>query len=206
MGVYCAASEDLCVVGRDVTPRDVRSVGEALEVPVVPMTVGGANVVGCLVALNRKGAVLSGFASKEERTLLRDLSVLALPHRLNAAGNNVLCNDLGAVVNPGYDDRTVRMISETLGVDAVRGTLAGMRTVGSAGLATNKGVLAHPHATEAELQVLIEALHVPAKITTANYGTAQIGACVVANSKGAVIGGRTTPIEIDRIQDGLGLY
>jgi translation initiation factor 6 len=170
------------------------------------MTVGGANVVGCLVALNRKGAVLSGFVSKEERTLLRDLSVLALPHRLNAAGNNVLCNDLGAVVNPGYDDRTVRMISETLGVDAVRGTLAGMRTVGSAGLATNKGVLAHPHVTEAELHVIIEALQVPAKITTANYGTAQIGACVVANSKGAVIGGRTTPIEIDRIQDGLGLY
>jgi len=47
---------------------------------------------------------------------------------------------------------------------------------------------------------------VPAKITTANYGTAQIGACLVANSKGAVFGTRTTPIEIDRIQDGLGLY
>lgn len=206
VGVYCAANESLCVVGRDVPLKAVRGIGEALEVHVVPMTVGGANVVGVLVAMNSKGAVLSGFASQEELRLLKDLSILVLPHRLNAAGNNVLCNDRGAVVHPGYDDRTVGMIADTLGVDVERGTLAGMRTIGSAGAATNKGVLAHPHATDAELRVVADVLKVPAKITTANYGTGQIGACLVANSKGAVVGRRTTGIEIDRIQDGLGLY
>lgn len=204
--MYCSANEDLCVVGRDVPARAIRAIGEALSVPVVAMTVGGANVVGALLAMNAKGAVLSGFATKEERGVLRDLSVLVLPHRLNAAGNNVLCNDRGAVVHPGYDERTVRMIAETLGVEVVRGTLGGVRTIGSAGAATNKGVVAHPHATEAELQVVGSVLKVPAKITTANYGTAQVGACLVANTKGAIVGARTTPIEIDRIQDGLGLY
>jgi len=206
VGVYCAANDALCVVGLDVPPRAVRAIGEALEVRVVPMTLGGANVVGALLAMNAKGAILSGFATKEEMSALKEMDVLALPHRLNAAGNNVLCNDRGAVVHPGYDDRTVRMISETLDVETVRGTLAGMRTIGSTGVGTNKGVLAHPHATESELRVVQDVLKVPAKITTANYGTAQIGACLVANSKGAVLGTRTTPIEIDRIQDGLGLY
>ena len=206
VGVYCTANEALCVVGPDVPPRAVRAIGEALQVRVVAMTVGGANVVGALLAMNAKGAILSGFATKEERSALGDMDVLVLPHRLNAAGNNVLCNDHGSVVHPGYDDRTVRMISETLGVETVRGTLAGMRTIGSTGVGTNKGVLAHPHATESELRVVQEVMKVPAKITTANYGTAQIGACLVANSKGAVVGTRTTPIEIDRIQDGLGLY
>ena len=204
--MFCAANDEVSVVAPDVPSRAVRAIGEALQVPVFPMTVGGANVVGSLLALNSKGAILSGFATDKERTALGGLDVLVLPHRLNAAGNNVLCNDRGAIVHPGYDDRTVRMISETLGVEAVRGTLGGMRTIGSAAVGTNKGALAHPHATEAELRVLRDVLRVPAKITTANYGTAQIGACLVANSKGAVIGARTTPIEMDRIQDGLALY
>jgi translation initiation factor 6 len=73
-------------------------------------------------------------------------------------------------------------------------------------VATNLGVLAHPHATEAELKAVQAALQVPAMITTANYGTAQVGACLVANSKGAVLGSRTTPIEIGRIEEGLRLY
>ncbi len=173
---------------------------------VVGTTVGGANVVGALVAMNAQGAVVTGFAGSDELRALRGLSVLVLPHRLNAAGNNILCNDRGALVHPGYDDRTVRQIGDALRTEVVRGTIAGMRTTGSAGVATNKGVLAHPHATEPELKLIQEVLKVPAMITTANYGTAQVGACLVANSKGAVVGGRTTPIELGRIEEGLGYY
>lgn len=183
-----------------------RAIGEALGVRPVVTTIGGANVVGSLLSMNSRGAVVTGFATPEEVRVLQDLEVLVLPHRFNAAGNNVLCNDRGALVHPGYDERTVRTIGEALGVEAVRGTVAGMRTVGSAGVATNKGVLAHPHATERELGVLRDVLKVAAMITTANYGTGQVGACLVANSRGAVVGTRTTPIELGRIEEGLGLY
>lgn len=169
-------------------------------------TIGGSNVVGSLLAMNSRGAVATGFADRKEVARLGSLPVFVLPHRLNAAGNNILCNDRGAVVHPGYDDRTLRDIAEVLGVGAVRGTIAGMRTIGSAGVATNKGVLAHPHATEAELTVLRNVLQVPAAIATANYGTGQIGACLVANGRGAVVGNRTTSIELGRIEEGLGYF
>ncbi len=161
-------------------------------------------MIGSLLTLNSHGAVVTGFVEKEELRAFGDFPVLVLPHRLNAAGNNILCNDRGAVVHPGYDDKTLRLISDALGVEAVRGTLAGMRTIGSAGVATNKGVLVHPHASERELEIVQNVLKVPARITTANYGTAQVGACLVANSKGAVVGMRTTPIELGRIEEGLG--
>ena len=193
-------------MGRDVTPRAARVVEEALSVRIVRTTIGSTNVVGSLLALNSRGAIITGFAGTEELAALRELEVFVLPHRLNAAGNNVLCNDRGAVVHPGYDDRTIRAIGETLGVEAVRGTLAGMRTVGSAGVATNRGVLAHPHATEAELRAVESVLKVPPMITTANYGVAQVGACLVANGTGAVVGTRTTPIELGRIEEGLGYF
>src|SRR3972149_95784 len=129
-----------------------------------------------------------------------------LPHRLNAVGNNVLCNDQGAVVHPGYDDDAIAIISDVLGVPAVPGTIAGIRTVGSVAGATNRGVLCHPHAKPGEIEAGREALKVPVLITTANYGAAQVGACMVANSRGAVVGSRTTPIELGRIEEGLGLF
>jgi translation initiation factor 6 len=204
--VYCAANESLAVVGRDLLPKAVRSIEETLQVPVVRTLIGSTNIVGSLLALNAQGAIVTGFASPEEQAALRGLRTLVLPHRLNAAGNNILCNDRGAVVNPGYDDKTIRGIGEALGVEAARGTIAGMRTIGSAGVATNKGAIAHPHATEAELAMIRDVLKVPTMITTANYGTAQLGACMVANSKGAVVGGRTTSIELGRIEEGLGYY
>jgi len=204
--VFCAANEEVAVVGAEVPPKAAKVIGDTLAVRVVTTRVGGANVVGALLAMNSRGAVVTGFAEPDELAALKGLSVLALPHRLNAAGNNILCNDRGAVVHPGYDDRTLRLIGDVLGVEAVRGTVAGMRTTGSAGVATNRGVLAHPHATEAELELVGEALKAPAMITTANYGTAQVGACLVANSKGAVVGDRTTPIELGRIEEGLGYY
>jgi translation initiation factor 6 len=54
------------------------------------------------------------------------------------------------------------------------------------------------------MDLLKTALRVPVMITTANYGAAQVGACMVANSHGAVVGSRTTPIELGRIEEGLG--
>ena len=206
MGVFCAASESLAVLPPDAPPRAARTIEETLQVRVVRTTIGVSNVVGSLLALNSSGAILTGFANEAELKGFGSLRAFVLPHRLNAAGNNVLCNDRGALVHPGYDDRTVREIGEALGVEAVRGTIAEMRTVGSAGVATNLGVLAHPHATEDELKTLQDVLKAPAMITTANYGTGQIGACLVANSKGAVVGMRTTPIEMGRIEEGLRLY
>lgn len=206
VGVYCAASESVAVVSTAVPKRAAQKIGRALEVPVIQITVGGSTVVGSMVKLNSNGLVVTDFISKEEVGKLKGVNVAVVPHKLNAMGNNILCNDRGAVVNPGYERHFVEKVADALGVEVVRGTVAGIRTVGSWAVATNKGVLCHPHTREEERNALQEVLKVPSSITTANYGTAQIGACMVANSKGAAVGGMTTPIEMGRIEDGLLLY
>ena len=169
-------------------------------------TIAGSNVVGALVASNSRGLVGSGLIEPSEVRRLDAKRILLLGHRLNAAGNNILCNDSGAIVHPGYDGDAVKDIGATLGVRVERGTVAGVRTVGSAGVATNKGALCHPHVRPEELALLREVLGVPVMTTTANYGTAQVGASIVANSKGALVGNRTTPIEMGRIEEGLGYF
>lgn len=205
VGVFCAANDELAVVAPDVPKSAVRHIEGALEARAVVTRIGHSTVVGSLLAMNSKGILASPYIEAEEAEAVGD-GVYPLPHRLSAVGNNVLCNDHGAVVHPGYDDESLAFIKEVLDVPVVRGTIAGIRTIGAAAVATNKGAVCHPHARQAEMDLLKTTLQVPVMITTANYGAAQVGACVVANSHGAVIGARTTPIEIGRIEEGLGLY
>jgi translation initiation factor 6 len=115
-----------------------------------------------------------------------------------------LANDFGAIVHPEFERKSLLQIGDALKVEVVRATIAGIKTVGAAAVATNKGVLAHPHTTEQELAILKDVLKVPVKIGTLNYGTGLIGACLVANRHGAVVGSRTTPIEMGRVMEALG--
>ena len=202
--MYAAANDEVLIVGPEVPRRTARAMAEALEVRLVETTLGGSGVVGSLIAMNSAGAVVSGLAEATELTRFGMPRVTPITDRLNAAGNNILCNDQGAIVHPGFDEATLREVSMALGVPVRRGTVGGVRTVGSAAVATNKGVLCHPHATEEEMGLLKDVLRAPVRTTTANYGTAQIGACLVANTRGAIIGSKTTPIEMGRIEEGLG--
>jgi translation initiation factor 6 len=124
---------------------------------------------------------------------------------VNASGNNILANDNGAIANPELAKKTVRSIEETLGVDVIQSAIAEHNTVGSVCLATNKGVLCHPASRPEEMERIRQSLKVPAAIGTLNYGAPMVGACMVANSKGAVIGYKSTPIELGRVEDALDL-
>jgi len=203
VGVFCAANDEILVVAPDVPKSAIKHIEGALEAQPIVTSVAHSTVVGSLLAMNSKAILASPFIEEAEMEAIGD-AVYPLPHRLSAVGNNVLCNDHGAVVHPGYDDEAVAFIQEVLGVPAIRGTVAGIRTVGAVAVATNRGALCHPHARPGEMDLLKSALRVPVMITTANYGAAQVGACMVANSHGAVVGSRTTPIELGRIEEGLG--
>jgi translation initiation factor 6 len=133
------------------------------------------------------------------------LRVLRLEQsRLNAAGNNVLCNDHGAIVHPDLPEKSVRAVAEALGVEVERATIAGLSTVGTAAAATNKGILTHPLASEGELAFVKKALHAPARIGTVNHGHGLVGAGLACNQNGVAAGSRTTGIELGRIDEALG--
>lgn len=207
VGVYCAASEVLAIVPDSVEPKVSKDIGRTLDVPVVRTTIAGATVVGALVAMNSNGVIVTNFAEQAELARLpRQLRAARMEEKINAAGNNILANDRAALVHPSASPYTLRMIEDVLGVEVKRGRVAGIDTVGSACIATSKGVLCHPRTTEDELKEISGLFKVPAAVATLNYGTPYLGACAVANSKGAYIGSRSTPIELGRLEDGLALY
>ena len=206
LGVYAMACEAGVLLPPTIPAKQVREIGRALGVETVAGFLGSSSVVGALAAGNSHGAVVTNMASEWEVSRLARFSPQILDDRLNAVGNNVLCNDHGAVVNPEYEEPAVRAIAAALGVPVERGTVAGTHTVGSAAVVTSRGALCHPHVTPGERALLERVLKVPVSTSTANYGTPQVGACLLATSHGAVMGTRTTPIEIGRIEEGLRLF
>jgi translation initiation factor 6 len=204
LGVYVRVGERTAVGPASLPGHLGRDIERILSVRVVRTTVFDSEVVGALVAFNSKGVVLGDAASKEEVAALeRAGPVSVVNHRLNAMGNNVLANDVGALVHPEFSDKAVDAIARALDVKAEKATLAGLGTVGMAGIATNKGVVVHPKTTDHEAALAERVLGVPVHRSTANFGVPIVGACLVANSRGMVVGLPTTPVEIVHLQDGL---
>ena len=207
VGVYVRATSKHLFVPPGITELNRRDLEEALGHPAIELTIGGSPLVGSLVAANAHGAVVADFATDEELARIEKagLRVLRLEHsRLNAAGNNVLCNDHGAIVHPDLSAKNVKAVTDCLGVPVERAAIAGLPTVGTAGFATNKGVLVHPLASESELGFVKRTLHAPARIGTVNHGHGLVGAGIAANQNGVAVGSRTTGIELGRIDEALG--
>lgn len=207
LGVFARVTESSAVLAPSMPASVARDLGRVLGVKTVRSTVADSEIVGALVAGNSQGLVVGeGVDSHELRLLEQIAPVTVVRHRQNAMGNNVLANDHGALVHPELSVDAAEAIGRALHVPAERGTLAGLGTVGMAGVATNRGVVVHPKATDREVEAVEHLLGVPVGRSTANFGIPIVGACLLANSKGILVGRLTTPVEIVHVQDALGIF
>ncbi|RLF33946.1 MAG: translation initiation factor IF-6, partial [Thermoplasmata archaeon] len=159
-----------------------------------------------LLAFNSRGAVVTDFVDEEAFKTIEDqgLEACVISDKYNAAGNDILVNDKGALVHPDMKDDTIKEIKEVFRVPVYRGTIGSLKTVGMAAVVTNKGLLCHPKVTDDEKKVLEKVFDVNVMIGTVNHGSPVIGSGLVANTKGAIIGSLTTGIEMGRIEEALG--
>lgn len=207
IGVFAAVNEDLAFIAADTDSEFVRAVESALGVETVLTTVAGSFVVGSLLVMNSNGALISGLSDQAEANRIDAKIPCHLMSGPNSAvGNNVLVNDRAALVSDFYSDDEVKVIQDALGVECVRGAIAGCSTVGTVCCVTNKGGVCHADATDEEVEFLNDLFKVEFQRTSVNHGTRVVGAGILANSKGALVGDETTPIEMGRIEEGLALY
>ena len=207
IGVYAAANESLSLVAANSPTSFIEDIEAALGVETILTTISGSFVIGSLVRMNSNGAVVSGLVETAELEKIREkIRVTVLPDKVNAAGNNILANDHGAIINPKLDAGAEKRIADALGVEVVRSAIGGYETVGSACAATNKGCLCGVNATDEDIELIQSVLKVEPKKCSVNHGSKYVGAGILCNSKGALIGDDSTPIELGKIEDGLILY
>jgi translation initiation factor 6 len=207
VGVYVHATSSHLFLPPGLTDENVTDLEEALGLPSIRLTLGGSTLLGSLMACNKHGAVVADFVNQDEIQVLKDagLEVARLRNaRLNAAGNNILCNDKGAIAHPDLNKAQLQDAADALNVEIAWGSMGGVETVGMAGVATNRGILVHPLTTDDERIFIKDCLHAPVRIGTVNHGTGLVGAGVAANPKGFACGSRTTGIELGRIDEALG--
>ena len=206
LGVYCRANDNVAFIQKGLTKKIKKKIIDALDVKLVELNVADASIIGSLININSKGAVITDFIEEENLKIIEEqgLTVFIISDKLNAAGNDILVNDNGVLIHPDMDDNSMKMIEEVFDVPVHRGTIGGLKTVGMAAVVTNKGLLCHPKASDEEMRMLEKIFNVDVMIGTVNHGVPLIGSGLVANTKGAIVGKLTTGIELGRIEEALG--
>ncbi len=202
IGAFATCTEEFALVPQGTSGKMCKSIEDMLKVPVFTKLINGSTVVGSMCRGNSNGLLVPRGTDPED---LKDLEIpiYNLPGKLNAVGNVVLANDSAALAHPELSDRAIAAISEALKVDVHRGTIGGIKTVGMAAVATNKGLLVHPLTSDVEMEFLEKIFDLPVSIGTSNFGTQMVGSGIIANSKGYVAGSNTTGHELARVEDAL---
>ncbi len=202
VGVYASCNNSIAVLPNIEINEDIFK--KTLNVETFKTTLGGSPLIGSLMVMNSKGAVVTNFASDEDVSFLFDrINVFFVEDKINAIGNDILANDKAALVHVDFDKETIKYIEDALDVEVVKGEIGGIKTVGSAAVVTNKGMLVHPNVKDEEIEFLKNLFGVPVYISTANYGSLYVGASIVANDYGAMVGDKTSNVEVDRIENAL---
>ena len=206
VGVFCRANDYVVFVRKGLLKKIKKKISQTLDVKLVELNIADASIIGSLLAFNSKGAIVTDFVDSRTIKIVADqsLDVCVIGDKYNAAGNDILVNDNGALVHPDIMDKSLEDIEKTLGVPVYRGTIGSLKTVGMAAVVTNKGLLCHPKVSDDEKRLLKKVFDVDVMIGTVNHGSPVIGSGLVANTMGAIIGNRTTGIEMGRIEEALG--
>ena len=199
IGVYSLATNKMMIVPPQ-TPEKVNRIGELLGIQVTRTTVGGSVVVGSLACANSNGIILPHFTRDKEIKAIKatseDSNISLIKTKRTAYGNMVLTNDAGAICDPRLKPKTIKIVSDSLGVEVVPGEVAGLPYVGSLALATNKGVLTHPLLKDEELKLLEDIFKVPVNLGSINCGIPYISTGLIGTDRDVVAGNLTTGPEM----------
>jgi len=207
VGVFAALTNAYCLTGIGGS-ENFFSVFEselASHIPVVHATIAGCRFVGRTTAGNRRGLLVPSTATDIELSHLRNslpdsVVVQRIEERLSALGNIISCNDHVALVHPDIDRETEDVISDVLGVEVFRQTVAGQALVGSYAKFTNQGGMVHPRTTVEDIEELSSLLQVPLVAGTVNRGSDVLGAGMAVNDWSSFVGQATTSTEISVIE------
>jgi len=209
IGLFAKSSDKLCLAGNVLSGKTMGKIENVLNVPIENILVSNTDFCGIFVAMNSNGLLLPKIVYENEVKRFKEigkrygLNIEILRSKYTATGNLILCNDNGAIVSSLFSRNDRIKIKDCLDVEIEASTVAGINTVGSSGIATNKGCLLHRDAKDSEISLIKSLLKVDVDIGTANFGSPFVGSCIVANSNGCVVGLSSTGYEISRITETL---
>ncbi|KAJ0982209.1 hypothetical protein J5N97_010464 [Dioscorea zingiberensis] len=207
VGVFSKLTNAYCLVAFGGSEKfySVYEAELADVIPVIKTSIAGTRTVGRLCAGNKKGLLLPHNTTDQELQHLRNslpdrVVVQRIDEPLCALGNCISCNDHVALAHADLDKETEELITDVLGVEVFRESIAGNILVGSYCTFSNRGGLVHPHVSIEDLDELSTLLQVPLVAGTVNRGSSLIAAGITVNDWTAFCGSDTTATELSVIE------
>jgi translation initiation factor 6 len=206
IGVFVLATDNVAIVPYNLLDEKAEIIKETLEVEVVKSSVSGSSLIGSLAVANSNGIVVSPHVLDREVKQFEDigLNVATIPGQYTAVGNIVAANDKGAIASPFLSSEAIEVLEETLDVDVQTSHIVGSDIIGSLIKVTNKGFLMSKNALSSEVNFAREVFGVEGDIGTVGHGIPLVGACILANSTGAIVDKDSTGPEMARVEEALG--
>lgn len=207
IGVFSKLTNTYCLVAIGGS-ENFYSVFEAElseTIPVVHASIADSRIIGRLCVGNKNGLLVPNTTTDTELQHLRNslpdsVKINRVEERLSALGNVIGCNDYVALVHPDLDRETEEILTDTLGVEVFRQTVANNVLVGSYSVLSNQGGLVHPKTPIQDLEELSSLLQVPLVAGTVNRGSDVIAAGMVVNDWISFCGMDTTSTELSVIE------
>lgn len=198
VGLYAYATDEYCLVGKEVTSEDIAVFEKVLKVPVHQITVGGSSQIGAFVAGNSNMMLVPEIIRNHE---IEELTALKIPFaiihtKLTALGNNMIVNDNHCFYNPDFEKSAVKEIIEALNIPAEPLSLNVWEVIGSVVALNKKGGLIQKDIPEDIKLYLEKKLKIPLEFGTMNFGSPTISGCLVVNSNGMIFGRGSAGIEV----------
>ena len=206
IGVFTIVNNDFAIVPYNLLDEKAELIKEILEVDVIKSSISGSSLIGSLAVANSNGIVVSPHVLDREVKQFEDLglNVARIPGNYTAVGNIVAANDNGAIVSPFLSQEAIGVIEKTLDVNVESSSIVGSDIIGSLICVTNRGFLIDKRAVQTELNLAQEVFGVEGDIGTVGKGISLVGACILANDKGAIVAKDSTGPEMARVEEALG--
>ncbi len=200
VGIYALATNQYVLAPPKTSDSKGRLLEETLKAPVIRTSLAGTILLGVYAAANSNAIVLPSFVSDQELMTLSAVAqnIVQVKSRRNAFGNLILCNDHGAIMSEmlSHEKEAVQTIRDALGVEVIVGSIAGLPYVGSLASVNNNVALVHPERTDDEAKMVADVLKVKVDSGTVNRGSPLVGAGMLSNDSGAVVGNMTVGPEL----------
>jgi translation initiation factor 6 len=207
---YATSGKHLVILlGEHLQDKLLADVTEALGgLPVHQFRVAGTGMPGIFLAGNSKTVLVPGIAFDHELEKLKTLGIpfTVLRTRHTCLGNNIVCNDHGAVISTDFDDNERKRIEDALGVPTIQLDIAGLNTPGALIVVNGEHGIIHRDATKPEIKQIEQLLKVKLTPATVNLGTPYLHAGILRSHHGFIIGDQSGGPEIVHIDEALGYH
>lgn len=201
-------NDKFLLLGEEVPKSLDKTLKEIFNVPIHRISLAGTSLIGVFVAGTNDKIILPHIVFDEELKILDDLGIEyeVIESKLTCFGNNLLIGKYNILANPEYSDVQLKKISEIFKIQVKVLKLDDMTTVGNLIVYNpekKKGLISND-LTDESIEEISKFLDLELTPCSVNMGGQFLGAGIVCNKNGFIIGSASGAAEITTAEEGLG--